>query len=327
MAETNIIDIIFLVILVIGIIGATISLGYLWLKLAVDFHTKLMLTLISLQNIFSFLIAATSSSRMLLSQTRNFETCAKIMQSQASAFVGNIVYTSMISSVQLWKTIQENPPEPGQVMCIILFNLTVYVAFNYVFFLSLPGLENLEPHGFTFQCAAREPETVTGLELYLNSSGAVFGIFCVCSLLIWIRSDFSLLRIIKRRNNIGFAAQVVPWRTVTEEEYFTMPVNTFSSFLSGFLFFLIIFPIVTISRILSNVFIPHLGVTVWSCINIPTLMLLTYVRQRNISQAQLVEEELSSQPSGQQYHQENIAGQQPSNDIELEDLDEIRVIP
>ena len=43
--------------------------------------------------------------------------------------------------------------------------------------------------------------------------------------MLWIRFEFAMFQLPKKRNNIGIAAQLVPWRPVTEQENSTMPVK------------------------------------------------------------------------------------------------------
>ena len=65
---------------VIGLIGATISLGYLWLKLQLDGNTKTVLTTLGLLNFGLLLTSAMSGFRMILNQQETLEDCALFLR-------------------------------------------------------------------------------------------------------------------------------------------------------------------------------------------------------------------------------------------------------
>ena len=121
MSSETIFYTILLVVQVVGIKGTIISLGYLWLKLALDFHSKLMLTLMALQNVACLIISATSVSRMLVNQCRDFQNCAMLLWPLQSAFVGNLVYSFMISAIQFWTPCSQGKQEllTITVLCMI----------------------------------------------------------------------------------------------------------------------------------------------------------------------------------------------------------------
>ena len=65
---------------VIGLMGATVSLGYLWLKLQLDGNTKIVLTTLGLLNFGLLLASSISGFRMILNQQETLEDCALFLR-------------------------------------------------------------------------------------------------------------------------------------------------------------------------------------------------------------------------------------------------------
>ena len=127
--------------------------------------------------------------------------------------------------------------------------------------------------------------------------------------MLWIRFEFAMFQLLKKRNNIGIAAQLVPWRPVTEQENLTMPVNTSLSLT-------LVFPVMAIAFIFeavyrSYVYFPPFSTLFFLSIHFPSLVVLIVVRQRNMS---------SPAPSVEHEMEQNQPQQVP--DMELQDLED-----
>ena len=158
--------------------------------------------------------------------------------------------------------------------------------------------EKMSPNTQVSLCAAKDHAIDSNyLTLSFNSTIFFYFFLIFCWFMLRIKSDFALLQLIKRRDNIGITAQLIPWRSVTEEDYFTMPVNTpvalFSVFLGAAIWLF--------HAILRMYFmhVPPFVPTFVICTNFPSLLLLTIVRQRNISH-------VNPPPNQQQIQEQNV---------------------
>ena len=127
-----------LISLVIGMMGAIMSLAYLWHRIDIDFHVKILLTILGLENFSSFLISAVSFVTILNTADADekdsniYQICAQMARPIICNFTGNVVLTSLISLVQYQKT-----KGSGHNMCLILVGLTIRIGFVNGLFMSL----------------------------------------------------------------------------------------------------------------------------------------------------------------------------------------------
>ena len=131
---------------VIGLIGATISLGYLWLKLQLDGNTKIVLTTLGLLNFGLLLTSSISGFRMILNQQETLEDCALFLRPGIfSVQLGNSMMTFLISALQYWKTAYQVRRLGNFLVtfgtCISLFfTLIIFTVVNLAYFSSMPEL-------------------------------------------------------------------------------------------------------------------------------------------------------------------------------------------
>ena len=233
-------------------------------------------------------------------------------------FVGNIMVTSLISAMQYWKTHQTsigNRPTGIQLACITFFGLVfgvlIFAIGSLAFLSSMPQLERLPSFAVVYQCAAasedpKESDDDKGMDIHK----AVLIMFAVGWRMLGIRYDFALLQLVQKRDNISIAAQFVPWRSVSEDNYFTMPVMTA---LTTFVDYLIMaFGMLPIK--MAWVVAGFLA----TCTHLPSLLLFTAIRQRNISlqELEVIDDTVgtSNEPhvQGGQHQQQNATDSNPS---------------
>ena len=151
--------ILLLVFDVIGLIGASISLGYLGLKLQLDGNTKTVLTTLGLLNFGLLLTSALSGFKMILNQQETLEDCALLIRPVFySAGLGNSLLTFLISALQYWKTAYQVRRLGNFLVtfgtCISLFfTLLIFTVVNLAYFSSMPELEQLPPFSEVYECA------------------------------------------------------------------------------------------------------------------------------------------------------------------------------